>query len=84
MFYRASDLWIFDPFPAATDLGLSFLRDERMITDRGTAILNPDPSPGAQEIGFDSDRTETGHFGINIHRANRDRFSIQVDNWSAG
>lgn len=37
-----------------------------------------------QELDFDTGREETGHFGINIHRANRDRASIQVDNWSAG
>jgi hypothetical protein len=36
------------------------------------------------ELDFRSDHTETGHFGINIHRANRDRASIQVENWSAG
>lgn len=37
-----------------------------------------------RELDYSSGREETGHFGINIHRANRDRASIQVDNWSAG
>jgi hypothetical protein len=113
VFYRSNDQWIFNTFPATTDPGLYFLGDERMGTDRGTAILKPGQYRGAYELGkhqgryralvqaggpvtvlrdfdrdeeldFDSDRTETGHFGINIHRANRDRASIQVDNWSAG
>ena len=36
------------------------------------------------QLDFTSGREETGFFGINIHRANRHRASINVDNWSAG
>lgn len=35
-------------------------------------------------LDLDAGREETGHFGINIHRARRDRASVRVDNWSAG
>ncbi len=28
--------------------------------------------------------SDTGFFGINIHRANESRASVQVDRWSAG
>lgn len=35
-------------------------------------------------LDFESNRTGTGHFGINIHRANRDRASMQDDDYSAG
>lgn len=32
----------------------------------------------------DIDVVQSGYFGINLHRANPDRLSIQVDKWSAG
>lgn len=34
------------------------------------------------DLTFDENKTDTGSFGINIHKAGQD--SIQVDNWSAG
>lgn len=36
------------------------------------------------ELDFDAKKEETGLFGINIHRANQARASVQVDKWSAG
>jgi len=35
-------------------------------------------------LDFDSTVTHEGVFGINIHRANANRESVQVDKWSAG
>lgn len=37
-----------------------------------------------EELDFNSDRVETGYFGINIHRSNSTRSSVNVDKWSAG
>lgn len=112
VFYRSNDQWIFNTFPATTVLRLSFIGDERMGTEKGTAILKPGRYRSAYKLGkhqgrcralvqaepvtvlrdferdgeldFDAHRTETGPFGIAIHRASRDRASVQVDNWSAG
>lgn len=36
------------------------------------------------ELDFDSGKTETGIFGINCHRANKNGMSTQIDRWSAG
>ncbi len=36
------------------------------------------------ELDFDSGREDTGIFGINGHRANAHRESVQIDKWSAG
>jgi len=36
------------------------------------------------EIDTNNDSIKTGMFGINLHRANKDRYSLQVDKWSAG
>jgi hypothetical protein len=35
-------------------------------------------------LDYNSGKTQTGIFGINIHRANEKRTSVQVDKWSAG
>lgn len=37
-----------------------------------------------EELDFNLGREETGLFGINCHRANSKRQSIQIDKWSAG
>jgi len=36
------------------------------------------------ELDYDSDRRESGWFGINIHRSSAYRRSVNVDKWSAG
>lgn len=36
------------------------------------------------EIDVDLDSVEIGLFGINLHRANKNQSSLQVDKWSAG
>lgn len=35
-------------------------------------------------LDFDDATMSNGHFGINLHRANENHASIQVDKWSAG
>ena len=37
-----------------------------------------------KNIDKDSDSIETGLFGINLHRANKNQSSLRVDKWSAG
>jgi len=37
-----------------------------------------------KNLDKDSDSIETGLFGINLHRANKNQSSLQVDKWSAG
>jgi len=53
------------------------------LVQRGEMAVYRDNSHDS-EIDFDGSSVETGFFGINLHRANKNRSSLRVDKWSAG
>ncbi len=55
----------------------------RALVQRGPVTVIRDFDRDAT-LDFNAGREETGIFGINIHRANAARESVQVDKWSAG
>lgn len=55
----------------------------RALVQRGEATVLRDFNRDGR-LDFDSGREETGHFGINIHRAARLDAPLNVGQWSAG
>jgi hypothetical protein len=55
----------------------------KALTQRKEITVYRDPDKNAT-LDVQEGRAVTGFFGINIHRANESRPSVQVDKWSAG
>lgn len=52
------------------------------LVQRGLMTVYRDNNKNA---ALDTDvRTDTGYFGINLHRASENKYTMQVDKWSAG
>lgn len=55
----------------------------KALVQRGPMSVYRDNN-GDQSIDVDADTIQSGFFGINLHRANANTSSLQVDRWSAG
>lgn len=55
----------------------------RALVQRGLMSVYRDNN-GDKHLDKHEDSIQTGHFGINLHRANESKYSLQVDRWSAG
>jgi hypothetical protein len=55
----------------------------KALVQRGPMSVYRDNN-GDQSIDADADTIQSGHFGINLHRANANYSSLRVDRWSAG
>lgn len=55
----------------------------KALVQRGLMSVYRDNN-GDNKLDADDDSIQTGHFGINLHRAADNKSSLQVDRWSAG
>lgn len=69
-------------YRSAYQIGFHQGKYEALVQRRPVTVIRDFDRDG--ELDFDSGRTETGLFGINIHRAHVERQLLRVDAWSAG
>lgn len=55
----------------------------KALVQRGLMSVYRDNNSDKQ-LDKDEDSIQTGHFGINLHRAFENKYALQVDRWSAG
>lgn len=69
-------------YKGAWKLGLHRGKYQALVQRKPVTVIRDFDRDG--ELDYDSGVEETGLFGINLHRANAKRESIQIDKWSAG